>query len=157
VLSLGIVALWALATSRMVERAMWNLNSWAVKRWTRLEVRDYTGLLRVTGDYAVAELQVHEGDWLAEQVLSDLQLPREGVLVLGIERGDGHYIGAPQGTTKIHAGDSLILYGRQDTLQDLDDRRAGMLGNLDHVIAVTRQQGVREEEIESTEEQQENE
>jgi Trk-type K+ transport system membrane component len=86
VLGVGAAATWALAASPLLERATWNLVSWAVKRWTRLEVHDFTGLLRVTGDYAVWELQVHAGDWLADRALSDLELPREGVLVLGIER-----------------------------------------------------------------------
>jgi hypothetical protein len=147
VLTTGVVLLWAVATSKIVERGMWSLNSWAVRRWTHIDVMDYMGLLRVTRDYAVCELQVHPGDWVADKTLIDLQLPREGVIILGIEREDGHYIGAPRGTSKIEPGDTLLLYGRQETLQDLDTRRDDIEGNMQHVIAVTRQIDILDEEI----------
>jgi len=151
VLSFGVAALWVLASSRIVERGMWNLNSWAVRRWTHIDVQDYMGLLRVTRDYAVCELQIHQGDWVAGHTLVELELPREGVLVLGIEREDGHYIGAPKGTAIIRSGDALLLYGRQETLRDLDTRRAGAEGNMHHVIAVTRQIDVVDKEIKAEE------
>jgi uncharacterized protein with PhoU and TrkA domain len=41
------------------------------------------------------ELQVEPEDWMANQTLQDLDLRHERVLVLGITRGDGTYIGAP--------------------------------------------------------------
>jgi hypothetical protein len=139
VLAMGVVALWAFASSKIVEGAMWRVICWSVEHWSRLEVRDYTGLLRLSKEYAVCELQVQSGDWLADRSLIELQLPREGVLVLGIESADGKYIGAPKGSAKISVGDWLILYGRQETLRDLDTRREGIVGNMHHVIAVTRQ------------------
>jgi uncharacterized protein with PhoU and TrkA domain len=72
-------------------------------------------------------------------MLSELQLAREGILVLGIEKTEGHYVGTPHGTTRIEAGDCLILYGKQGSLIRLDERRAGFDGNVEHMIAVTRQ------------------
>ena len=49
-------------------------------------------------------------------------------------------------------GDTLILYGRQETIRDLDTRRAGIEGNMHHVMAVTRQIDVLDEEATSEEE-----
>jgi hypothetical protein len=142
----GVALLWLLARSQFVEHVMWHANLWALKRWTHLHIHDYTGLLRVAKDYAVSELRIHEGDWLAGQTLQQLRLPTEGVLVLGIERKDGSYAGTPRGDTVVEPGDCLILYGRQSTLVQLDTRRAGMVGNLEHVIAVTRQLDIQEQE-----------
>ena len=125
---------------------MWRVNTWTLKRWTRIELQDYTKLLRLARDYVVSEVDVHQEDWLAGKTLAESQLAREGVLVLGIERHDGKYVGAPQGGTRVEAGDTLIVYGGQDTLQDLTRRRDDMLGNLHHVMAVTRQLNLIEEE-----------
>ncbi len=146
VLVAGTAVLWVVASSTFVERVMRQFHIWALKRWTHLDVRDYTGLLRVTRDYAVSELRVRHGDWLEGRTLAELQLPREGIIVLGIERDAGPYVGTPRGDTTVFAGDSLILYGRQDSVLDLDTRRAGMLGNMHHVMAVTRQIDVEEQE-----------
>lgn len=137
-LLVGIGILWLLASSQSVEKLMWKINTWALKRWAKIDVRDYQSLLRFAHDFAVSELRVHEGDWLAERVLQDLQLHAEGVLVLGIERAGSTYIGAPRGTTRIEPNDCLILYGQQATLEELDSRMTGMHGNMQHVIAVTR-------------------
>ena len=118
---------------------MWRANSWTVRNWLHIDVRDYSRLLRLGHDFVVSELAVHAGDWLADRTLVDAELSREGVLVLGIERGDGTYVGAPRGHTRIYAGDCLILYARQEALTDLDERSADIVGNMKHVIAVTRQ------------------
>lgn len=146
ILTLGLAALWILALSSVVETVMWKVNTWAILRWTRLDLRDYTQLLHLARDYAVAELRIHQEDWVAGRTLADLQLSREGILVLGIETSDGHYLGTPHGTTRISPGDSLVVYGKHDALMRLDDRQAGFAGNADHMIAVTRQLEVEDEE-----------
>ena len=51
-------------------------------------------------------------DWLANKQLQETHLRDEGVLVLGIIRANGNYVGAPKGFTEISPGDLLILYGR---------------------------------------------
>lgn len=147
VLAAGVFVLWIVARSRYIERIMWRINSWALQRWSRIDVRDYVGLLRLAHDYTVSELQVHEGDWLCGHTLVELKLANEGVLVLGIERTSGSYIGAPRGQTRLEADDRLILYGRVTTLLDLNSRKAGFEGNMLHVIKVTEQMDVVESEV----------
>ena len=139
ILTVGLVVLWVMAISSMVETVMWKVNTWALSRWTKLDLRDYTRLLHLARDYEVSELRVHQGDWVAGRTLADLQLAREGILVLGIETSEGHFVGTPHGTTRINSGDCLVLYGKQESLVRLDDRQAGFDGNADHMIAVTRQ------------------
>lgn len=139
ILAVGIVVLWLLATSRYVEKVMWQINGWALRQFLRIDVHDYTRLLRLSHDYVVWEMRVDPENWLAGRTLSESELANEGILVLGIERSDGVYLGAPRGHTYIQPNDQLILYGRQDSLFDLDERKPDMIGNLHHVIAVTRQ------------------
>jgi uncharacterized protein with PhoU and TrkA domain len=77
---------------------------------------------------------------VAGRDLNECQLNQEGVLVLGVRRDDGSYVGAPKGSTTIHAGDTLLLYGRGKTLQDLDRRRADVAGDVEHREAVSEQE-----------------
>ncbi|MFC1597086.1 TrkA C-terminal domain-containing protein [Planctomycetota bacterium] len=143
----GLAVLWAATTSRWLDRFMSRLVARALHRWTSLDVRDYVGLLNLAKGYAVLELQVQTGDWLADKTLAELDLPHEGVLVLGIQRSDATYIGAPVGSTRVCEEDTLIVYGTISRLEELDQRRAGRAGVEAHLAAVTEQdQRIEEEE-----------
>ncbi|MDA1053433.1 MAG: TrkA C-terminal domain-containing protein [Planctomycetota bacterium] len=132
----GMFVLWLAASNRFLERHLNRLISWVLRRWGNFEVRDYVAILQLQGDYAVSELLVEPDDWLAEKTLIELKLPREGVLVLGVRRGKGSYLGAPTADMKVHAGDTLILYGLVERIEDLDQRRQGKQGDEAHQEAV---------------------
>ncbi|MBT5020009.1 TrkA C-terminal domain-containing protein [Planctomicrobium sp.] len=148
----GLVILWSVASSEWLNQKMTKLIAWALKKYTDLELRDYAGLLHLTGDYVVAEMTVNEGDWLCDQSLQELRLNSEGVLVLGIEKADGNYFGAPRGQTEVNAHDTLLLYGRGEVLSKLDERRKGARGNWDHHKSVDQQKKVELAELEAEEE-----
>ena len=132
----GLAVLWVLAASPWVDRHLSALIARALRRWTHIDVRDYTALLRLTGGYTVLEMHVHPGSWMAGRRLGELDLPEEGVVVLGIQRADGGFVGAPRGHSAIHPREPLILYGRADRLEELDRRRAGVGGDRAHREAV---------------------
>lgn len=143
----GILSLWYVAKSRWVERHLNKVISWALRRFTQMEVRDYVAVLNLQRGYAVTELQIEPRDWLANKTLLELNLPKEGVLVLGIQRSmKGIYIGAPRAQTDIQVGDTLVLYGPVERLQELDQRRAGRRGDEAHKEAVTEHVEVLEEQ-----------
>lgn len=148
-LSAALAAMWTIAHSRWIDQRMSRLIAAALKRWTDLEVRDYAGLLHLSEDYAVVEMLVERNNWMADRELRSLHLADEGVLVLGIERGGGDYVGAPRGRTKPLTGDTVILYGPRDILADLDQRRADRVGNLKHEKAVDEQEKTQQRELES--------
>lgn len=135
----GLIGVWIAGRSRWLDQLLSRWVANGLRRWSALDVRDYVGLLRLAGEYAVLELQVQEGDWLAGKSLAALNLPDEGVLVLGVQRPDSTYIGAPIGTTGVCPGDVLIVYGPISRVTELDERRAGRAGVKAHQAAVTEQ------------------
>ena len=143
----GLLLVLLIASSKHVEQIMWSVNTWALRRFGQIQVHDYTRLLRVGRNYVISELHVRRGEWLAGQTLAELCLNHEGVLVLGIEKPNGDYLGAPRGHTHLDVDDCLILYGQQESLLDLAERQAGMEGNIKHMLAVTQQMDVAEEEM----------
>ncbi len=98
----------------------------------------------VQNGYAVGELNIESGDWLAGKTLSETALSKEGVLVLGIQSQDS-YIGAPRADDRIQAGDVLILYASAARIAELDQRTAGTGGERAHQEAVLEQQSRRGE------------
>jgi uncharacterized protein with PhoU and TrkA domain len=100
---------------------------------------DLDGLLDLCGQYTVGELAIEEGHWVANRLLREVNLRDEGIAVLGINRADGRYRGNPVGSTRILAGDTLVLYGLAESLHELDHRPAGPEGAARHRAAVERQ------------------
>ncbi len=155
VLVASIAILWLLSTSQFIDRQLSYLISRMLKRYTNLNVRDYAGLLHLSGDFAISELMVEDQDWIANQSLKRLSLRDEGINVLGIKRKNGHYIGVPSGETEILGGDLLILYGRQSSFEELDERKKGVHGSIQHKMAVEEQKKLEQETLKSDKKQRE--
>lgn len=103
-------------------------------------IRDYHALLHVGGSYGVRELEVTEDGWLAHRSLRDLDLLHEGVIVLAVRRTDGEFIGAPGSGTDLRPGDTVIAYGHEDALPEVEERDRGEDGARQHEQAVREQQ-----------------
>jgi TrkA-C domain len=148
-LVIGLVVMRTPAFDRLVSRVF----AGVVQRIAQVDLRDYAGMLRLSGDYGVNELFVEEDDWLADKTLAELDLSHEGILVLGIVRRDGSYLGAPKGSTRARQGDTLILYGRGPLLAELDDRRSGYAGERAHAAAVVEQRRIEQEQVADNDEE----
>ena len=146
VLISGIVILWIVAQSQWVDKHLSRIIDKALKQYTRLEIKDYARLLQLAGEYQVSELYVSSEDWIAQKELQELKLRDEGIVVLGIHRNDGTYLGTPKGDTILLPEDTLILYGRTSALQLLDERRKGWIGEFEHQKAMREHEKVIEEE-----------
>lgn len=146
ILAVGLALLIASTRIRVLERVLSRFTRWALARWTTLETRDLANLLRFSENYGISELAARGDDWLVGRPLARLHLPDEGVVILGVDRHDGHFHGAPTGTTVINEGDTVIAYGRLDHLLELDDRHAGLLGDRAHIQAVKEQEETAAEE-----------
>jgi len=139
VFTVGVFVLIWLANSEWVERRLNRIISRALRKYTSLNVQDYVALLHLAQGYVISELRVEPEDWLSNKTLMQLALPQEGVLVLGVQRKGGKYVGAPQGGTMIRPYDTLLLYADQGRIEELDTRRAGRTGDDEHAAAVAAQ------------------
>lgn len=140
----GLILLWSLANSQWVDRHLSNLISTLLKNHTNLSVQDYAKLLHLAGDYQISELHVAQRDWLADKSIGKLGLRKEGVIVLGINRVDGNYMGVPDGETIIQKNDVLLVYGRAKVIEQLDQRNADAEGDREHHETMIEQKKVAE-------------
>lgn len=148
----GMAALWVLSTSKWLERGMNRIMEWALRKWTDLDTMDYTGLLNLEGEYSVRKMVLRKKDWLVGKNLGNCKLPEEGVIILGIYRKDGHYVGAPRSNTELYDGDTLVLYGRGKRLRELAERESDPKGEAAHREAVSDQEAhVREQDRQEAE------
>ena len=145
-LTAGIIVIWVAFRSDWVDRQITRLTFRALGRWTDLDVRDYSALLHLGGNYVVTELAVETGDWVAGRDLGTLDLRREGVAVLGVDRPEGTYMGTPVAETEIEPGDVLIIYCQRRAIAELDQRTQGAEGDAAHAAAVVEHARIIEEE-----------
>ena len=139
ILAAGLLGVLLLTRARRLERMLTRTTAWALARWTTLDTRDFAQLLRFGHDYGIIELHARGDDWLVDRPLSELGLPAEGIVILGVHRKDGKFIGAPTGATVIRVDDDVLAYGRLDHLDDLDNRHRGVWGDRAHQDAVREQ------------------
>jgi hypothetical protein len=131
----GIIFLIIFFSSKLVDRWLSRIINYMLKKYTRLKVADYSGLLHLAGEFEISEIFIEDDDWLADKTLSQLSLPKEGITVLGIERKNGTYLGIPNRDTKISPGDTLIIYGRAPAIVRLSERKKGKEGDFERKIS----------------------
>jgi len=136
-LAAGLILLVFLSRSPRVNRWLTTLIGRALRRWTDLAGRDSAVLADLGDGYVVSELAIDANDWVTGHTLEELRLPEEGLLVLGINRDDGHYVAHPAPDSQLACGDVLVLYGHTEAIADLD-HRAGDDGDASHARAVRR-------------------
>ncbi len=144
----GLGLVYVASTSKRLDRRLSSVIGRGLARFTDLDVRDYAALLHVSGEYEVKEMLAAPGAWVTGRTLGELRLRDEGVLVLGIVRSHGSYLGVPRKETHIEAGDTLILYGRDGRFVELTPRQAGDDGDASHRRAVAAQTDVADREQE---------
>ena len=119
---LGLVGLVALSRSGWFNQLLTPLIQLALSRSTTLVSRDYAALLRLREDYRVAEAEGRRGTWLEGRQLRGLDLPAEGLLILGIVLRSGEYVGAPPADFVFSRGDTVVVYGREQDLEEIAQR-----------------------------------
>ena len=149
-LAVGLVLLGLVGTSRWLDSHVSRWIEWALVRWTRVDVKDYVSLLHLSDGYVVLELKVKDADWITDKTLAESRLSREGILVLGIHRDSGLYIGSPNGEVMIRSGDVLSVYGPIKRLEELDLRKKGYEGDRAHRIAIADHKDASKEPVQQT-------
>jgi len=146
VLFAGILILWHLASSKWADQQLSKLINAILKKYSKIDVNDYASLLQLSGEFRISEIAVDNTHWVCNTTLKNSKLRDEGLNVIALSRQDGTFIGNPNGETKIKNGDSLIVYGRAETLKKMEKRFKGMMGNNEHKKMVEEQKEILQQE-----------
>ncbi|WP_236613983.1 TrkA C-terminal domain-containing protein [Nafulsella turpanensis] len=142
----GIILVTIIFNSKIVNRWLSRVINFALQKYTSLNVKDYSGLLHLAGEYEISEIFIEKDDWLAEKKLAELALPREGLFILGINRKNGSYLGIPRHDTQICPGDTLIIYGRASAIISLSERKKGSKGDFERWLSEKENKKISKEE-----------
>jgi K+/H+ antiporter YhaU regulatory subunit KhtT len=146
VLAGAFLLLFLLSKSKWVDRLISRWIDHLLDKYTDIKIRDFAGILHLSGEYEITEMLVEKDHWMGSKKLGKLNLRQEGLNLIGIERSDGTYLGMPDGSTTIYEGDTLILYGRESALKRLNQRRKGRKGAMERRKAIAENQKVEQDE-----------
>lgn len=142
----GLAFLWWAIKSDWVDKWLSKVINKMLKKYTDIDVQDYAAVLHLHDSYHISELRVEEDSWLANKTLVELELRKEGITVLGIDRQGEDYLGSPSGNSKILPDDVITLYGKAEVFESLYKRSRDMGGEMQHKKFVAKEADRKEEE-----------
>ena len=116
VILIAILIIGAIFRLKIVKRILESIIKASLEKFHQVRAIDYETILRSSDGYAVMQVEIEKGHPMIGRTLAGVELGRQGVLVLGIKRADGNYIGAPHSTSEILEGDTLTVYGQEDDI-----------------------------------------
>lgn len=132
----GASFLYLAARSDRLDRFLEAIINRLLDRYTGIRPKSFSKMISIMEDFEVSELAVDENEWLKGRSLAELELTDEGILVLGILKDEGNYLGVPQGHHRVEAKDRLILYGKAERIASLSRRRDRLEGKARHAESV---------------------
>lgn len=84
-----------------------------------VRVVDYELLLKVKEGFCVSDLEISKGHPMAGKELRESRPSDRGIVVLGIYHHGGEFVGAPSKDAVINAGDTIMVYGTEESVENL--------------------------------------
>ena len=110
-IAVGAVALFAVTRLSLVRKVVDISIDLSLRHSKVLRVHDYELLLRVGSGYCVSDVHITGRGPFCGKNLATSRPSDQGIIVLGIERPNGSYIGAPGPKDTIDVGDIITVYG----------------------------------------------
>jgi hypothetical protein len=137
-LCVGLALMYTALNSQLAYRVLRKLTLKIFRDMKRQDLHDFHQVLGIGRGFGIVRLVVeNDGHWMIGRALKDMKLDREGTLVLAIERKMPNskkitFIGAPNGSTQVSAGDVLTCFGRPEAVWSLSEREPGLEGDKQH-------------------------
>lgn len=124
----GAVAFGLLMNVGWIKRPLDALMTKSLKKAGVIEALDYEVLLHIKEGFSVSEMEVEEGHAFANKMLKESRPSDHGLVVLGIHRKDGNFVGAPGKNELVQVGDVIMIYGADKVVKEANKREKGAQG-----------------------------
>ncbi|HXI60395.1 MAG TPA: potassium transporter TrkA [Polyangia bacterium] len=110
----ALVVLWVVINTAFFKRLIDRSIKLALRRRGELRLSlTHEVLLRLPSGFIVSEIVLDPGHPLLGHRLIETKLGQRGIVLLGISRADGSYVGTPTDETVTGSADVLTVYGRE--------------------------------------------
>ncbi|MDA0811719.1 MAG: TrkA C-terminal domain-containing protein [Verrucomicrobia bacterium] len=119
----GAILIYVLSRIGLLNRALDHVIRISLERAGVVHALDYELLLRVRDGYAISEMEIEPDCRLAGLTLRQSRPADLGIIVLGINKADGSFKGAPGPEDLIEVGDVTVMYGRDKDVAEVRARQ----------------------------------
>ncbi len=116
---LGVVVLYVLANTGFIRRPMDTVMRFSLERAGVVRALDYELLLNVEHGFCVSDFQIEEGHPFAGKALFESRPNDQGIVVLGVTRAEGGFIGTPNKNEILEIGDMVMVYGSEKAVDKM--------------------------------------
>lgn len=117
----GLVGFGLLLNIRWIKRPLDHLMRRLLTGAGVIRALDYEVLLHVKEGFSVSEVELWTGHPFVDRSLAESRPNDLGIVILGIHRKDGSFIGAPGKNARLHAGDVAMIYGSDVAVKRMYD------------------------------------
>lgn len=153
IVMVGMTILYWAVKSKWVDRGLSKIINKLLQRYTSLEIQDFAAVLHFKDDYKISEINVEGDGWMSHKTLLELNLKKEGIMVLGIDRKGKDYFGSPAGDFEILPNDSITIYGKAEGISSLYKRKKDFYAQLEHERFVQKEEHRKKEDKQKVESQ----
>jgi len=115
----GVVLLYLISHSGFIKKPLDTLMRFSLERAGLVRALDYELLLNVEDGYCISDIKIEKGHPFEGKPLMGSRPSDHGLVVLGIHRVDAGFIGAPGKDDVIHEGDTIMVYGSEDSVDKM--------------------------------------
>lgn len=135
----GMILIWLAIRSKWVDRALSALITRMLKKYTDLDIQDFAAILHLKDDFKISEKSIGPDDWMANKTIRTLNLRKEGLIILGIDRDGTDYLGSPNGDALILPDDVITVYGKSVVLMSVFNRKRDFKAEIEHKAFVKKE------------------
>lgn len=114
---LGVLALGLLLNLKLVRSPLDRIMRKTLEASGMRKAIDYDYLLNLRDGFCVYDGEISDDHPWIGQKLFEVRPADQGVIVLGIYRNDGEFVGAPKKETEVLKGDVLMVYGMDEDVK----------------------------------------
>lgn len=115
----GVVLLYFISHTAFIKKPLDALMRYSLERAGLVRALDYELLLNVDDGYCISDLKIEKGHPFEGKALMLSRPSDHGIVVLGIHRTDHEFIGAPGKDDVINEGDTVMVYGSEDSVDKM--------------------------------------
>ena len=116
---LTIIVLYVLASTGFIRKPMDAVMRYTLERAGVARAMDYELLLNVRHGYCISDFKVAKDHPFAGKALFESRPNDQGIVILGVTRADGNFIGTPSKDEVLDEGDTVMVYGSEEAVDKM--------------------------------------
>jgi hypothetical protein len=116
---LGVLVLYILANTGFIRRPMDAVMRYSLERAGVVRAMDYELLLNVQNGYCVSDFRIGSDHPFVGKALYESRPSDQGIVILGVTKSDGSFIGTPNKDEVLEYGDTVMVYGSEEAVDKM--------------------------------------